>query len=81
MMLLQPVHINTAMSLGANGVTLALHTNGYVEDVVSAASFAGMTANGCFVYHCTYFDTDTRKNEDCMVYVHYNNRNVLVAEY
>ena len=56
-MLLQPVHINAAMSLDAAGVTFALQNNDLLEDSVKTASFAGMTTHGSFVYNCTYFDT------------------------
>ena len=80
-MLLQQTHINAAMSLDAAGVTFALHNNDYPDDSVKTAAYAGMTANGSFVYHCTYFDSDTDKDEDCMVYVHYNNLCKLVADY
>jgi hypothetical protein len=80
-MLLQTTHINAAMSLDAAGVTFALHNNDYPEDSVKTAVYAGMTANGSFVYHCTYFDTDTGKDEDCIVYVHYTNLYKLVADY
>ena len=80
-MLLQKTHINAAMSLDAAGVTFALHNNDYPDDSVKTASYAGMTANGSFVYHCTYFDEDTGKDEDCMVYVHYTYIGILVADY
>jgi hypothetical protein len=80
-MLLQETHINAAMKLDAAGVTFALHNNDYPEDSVKTASYAGMTANGSFVYHCTYFDTDTGKDENCIVYVHYTNLYKLVADY
>lgn len=80
-MLLQATHIHAAMNLDAVGVTFALHNNDYPEDSVKSASYAGMTANGSFVYHCTYFDTDTQKDEDCIVYVHYTNLYKLVADY
>ena len=79
-MLLHPVHINAAMSLDATGVTFALKNND-MDDTVKTASFAGMTTNGSFVYHCTYFDTDTGEDEDCIVYVYYTKMFKLVADY
>lgn len=80
-MLLQQTHINAAMSLDAAGVTFALHNNDYPDDSVKTASFAGMTANGSFVYNCTYADDDTGKDEDCRVYVYYTKLFKLVADY
>jgi hypothetical protein len=80
-MLLQATHIHAAMTLDAAGVTFALHNNGYPEDSVKSAVYTGMTANGSFVYNCTYFDTNTGKDEDCMVYVHYTNLYKLVADF
>jgi hypothetical protein len=80
-MLLQATHIHAASNLDASGVTFALHNNDYTEDSVKTATFAGMTTNGSFVYNCTYFDTDTGKDDDCMVYVHYTNLFKLVADY
>lgn len=79
-MLLHPVHINAAMSLDAAGVTFALRNNDY-DDSVKTASCEGMTTTGSFVYHCTYFDIDSGKDEDCTVYVHYTNLFKLVADY
>jgi hypothetical protein len=79
-MLLQLTHINAAMSLDAAGVTFALKNND-MDDSVKTASYAGMTANGSFVYHCTFFDTDTCQDEYCMVYVYYTNMYRLVADY
>lgn len=80
-MLLKQVHINSAMSLSPNGVTLALHNGGYIEDLVKTATFGGMTTSGSFVYYCTYFDTDTREDEDCIVYVKFTERGVMRADY
>ena len=79
-MLLQIPHIHAAMNLDAAGVTFALKNND-LDDTVKTASYAGMTQGGSFVYHCTYFDTDTGGDEDCIVYVHYNNLCKLVADY
>ena len=80
-MLLKKEHINSAMSLDAAGVTFALHNNDFPDDSVKTAQFSGMTTNGSFVYHCTYFDTDTGTDEDCMVYVYYTKLFKLVADY
>ena len=80
-MLLQPTHIHAAMNLDAAGITFALHNNNYPEDSVKSASYLGMTANGSFVYDCTYFDTDIGKDTECHVYVHYNQMCKLVADY
>lgn len=80
-MLLKKEHINSAMSLDVAGVTRALNNNGYPEASVKTAVFAGMSETGTFVYHCTYFDTDTQKDEDCSVYVNYTNLYKLVADY
>lgn len=80
-MLLQPTHIRAAMALDAAGVTFALRNNDYPDDSVKTATYKGMTANGSFVYDCTYFDADTGKDDDCIVYVHYNNLCKLVADY
>lgn len=79
-MLLKKEHINSAMNLDAAGVTFALKNND-LDDTVKTASYKGMTANGSFVYDCTYFDEDTGKDEDCFVYVHYTNLFKLVADY
>ena len=79
-MLLQPVHINAAMSLDAAGVTFALKNND-MDDTVKTASYVGMTANGSFVYHCTFFNDDTCVDEDCSVFVYYTNLCKLVADY
>lgn len=80
-MLLQITHIHAAMNLDAAGITFALHNNDYPEDSVKSASYLGMTANGSFVYDCKFFDTDMGKDEDCIVYVHYNQMCKLVADY
>ena len=80
-MLLQQTHINAAMSLDAAGVTFALHNNDYPEDSVKTATYAGMTENGSFVYHCTFFNDDTCVDEDCSVFVYYTNLCKLVADY
>ena len=79
-MLLQQTHINAAMNLDAAGVTFALRNND-MDDTVKTASYAGMSPGGSFVYHCTYADDDTGVDEDCIVYVHYNNLCKLVADY
>ena len=80
-MLLQQTHISAAMSLDAAGVTFALHNNDYPEDSVKTATYMGMTANGSFVYDCTYYDENFNHDEDCIVYVHYNALCKLVADY
>jgi hypothetical protein len=80
-MLLKKEHINSAMSLDAAGVSFALRNNDYPDDKVKTATFGGMTEMGSFVYHCTYADSDTCKDEDCIVYVRYNKLCKLVAEY
>ena len=80
-MLLQKTHIHSAMNLGANGITLALHNAGYAEDCVKTAEFVGLTVGGSFVYNCTYFDTDSGVDEDCMVFVYYTNTGVMQAGY
>lgn len=80
-MLLKKEHINTVMNLTAETVTLALHNTGYPEDSVKTAVFGGMTPYGSFVYYCTYADRDTKEDEDCVLYVRYNDRGVMLAEY
>lgn len=80
-MLLQKTHLHTVMNLDANGVTLALHNAGFPEDSVKTATFAGMTSGGTFIYNCTYFDTDTKTDEDCRVHVYFTNKGVMHADY
>jgi hypothetical protein len=80
-MLLRTTHINSVMSLSANGVTLALHNAGYIEDVIKTASFSGMTVSGSFVYICTFFDVETRKDEDATVFVFFTDTGVMHASY
>lgn len=80
-MLLQITHIHAAMNLDAAGITFALRNNDYPDDSVKTATYMGMTANGSFVYDCTYFDTDIGKDTECHVYVHYNQMCKLVADY
>lgn len=79
-MLLQLAHIQSAMMLDAAGVTFALRSN-YPTDIVKTAEFVGMTANGSFVYFCTYDDDIQGPDATCTVYVHYNSMNKLVADY
>lgn len=79
-MLLQLTHITTAMSLDAAGVTLALRKN-YPEDSVKTAISAGMTANGSFVYACTYDDKERGFENNCTVYVQYDDRGRMSACY
>jgi hypothetical protein len=80
-MLLRATHINSAMSLTAPAVTVALHNAGYFEDSVKTATFRGMTPSGSFVYDCTYFDTDMQQDEDAIVYVHFTSNLVMNASY
>lgn len=80
-MLLQQTHINAAMNLSAMGVSFALRNNNYKDDSVNTATYVGMTANGSFVYACTYFDEDLDEDADCIVYVYYNNLCKLIADY
>ena len=80
-MLLKKEHINSAMSLDAVGVSFAVRNKGYTDDSVKTAVFGGMTTSGSFVYYCTYADSDTGKDEDCIIYVRYTERGVLTGEY
>jgi hypothetical protein len=79
-MLLQLTHITTAMSLDAAGVTMALRKN-YPDDSVLTAVFAGMTANGSFVYACTYNDEVQGFVGNCTAYVQYDDHGRMSACY
>jgi hypothetical protein len=73
--------IISAMSLDADGVTAALRNNDYQDESVLTAVFKGMNDNGSFVYECTYNDTYDATEQACMVYIHFNERMQMVAEY
>lgn len=81
-MILNARYVTTLMTLTAQDITAALERNEYHGDSVKTAAFAGLnTRSGSFVYNCTYHDTETEKDEDCQVYIHFNNLMQLVAEY
>jgi hypothetical protein len=79
-MLLKLEHIISATKLSANTINSALKRNGY-DDTVKSANFAGMTTNGSFAYECTYADDSTGQDEDCRIYIAYDNFGKLVADY
>lgn len=80
-MLLKLEHIVSATKLEPVTIDFALARNGYSDDSVKTATFAGMTTSGSFVYECTYFDKETQQDESCRIYVAYDNFGKLVADY
>jgi len=79
-MLLQREHVTKALNLSTGDIIHALERCGYY-DKVSYIDFRGMTTDGHFVYSCTYLDLDTGKKDTANVYVRYNERGLLLAEF
>jgi hypothetical protein len=79
-MLLKKEHVTKAMNLSTGDVVHALERNGY-KDKISYIDFRGMTTNGSFVYECTYIDLNTGNQDSGNVYVHYNERGLLIADF
>jgi len=79
-MLLQKEHVVKAMQLTTGDVRMAMERSGYT-DPISAVTFMGMTPNGSFVYATDYIDLDTGVTDAGAVYVHYNDRGLLHADY
>ena len=79
-MLLKKEHVTKAMQLSTGDVRQALERSGYT-DPISAVTFMGMTTHGSFVYATEYIDIDTGTTETGAVYVHYNDKGLLHADY
>lgn len=73
--------IERAMNLTPADIERALSDNGYEGDKVTTAVFDSLGSNFTFVYLITYPDDETGKEEDAMVFVHYNALIKLVADY
>lgn len=79
-MLLQREHVIKATQLSTGDVIRALERNGY-HDKISYVDFRGMTTNGSFVYSCGYINLNTGEQETGNVYVHYNERGQMLADF
>ena len=80
-MLLTLNDITAAMNVTPADIKAALARNGYIEDAPLSANYMGMTANGSFVHNVSFNDHISGTVEDGMIYVHYNDKRELVADY
>ena len=79
-MLLKKEHIVKAMQLTIGDVRMAMKRSGYTDDI-SSVTFMGMTPEGSFAYATDYIELHTGEIETGMLYVHYNDAGLLLADY